>query len=131
METHGKPKTFVDEVAAIPGGEGIRICMQCGNCTASCPAADKMDYAPTYLIAMIRAGLRDEVLGSDTPWHCLSCYTCTVRCPRGVKITELMHALERLAAKENKASRTSKTPAMYRSFNECVFTRWAKFLNSA
>jgi heterodisulfide reductase subunit C len=93
MQKMDTKASFLEEVASYPGGENIRLCMQCGTCTGSCPTADKMDYTPAQLIAMIRAGLRDEVLSSNAPWHCLACYTCTVRCPRGVKITDLMHAL--------------------------------------
>ena len=90
-------KSFVEEIAATPGGEKIRACIQCGICTGSCPAANEMEYAPRKIIAMIRAEMRDEVLSSSSMWHCLSCYTCTVRCPRGVKPAELAHALEGLA----------------------------------
>ena len=104
MTTITKPNSFVAEIAAIPGGENINLCMQCGTCTGSCPAADKMEHSPAMIIAMIRAGLRDEVLASNTQWHCLACYTCTVRCPRGVKITELMHVLERIASQEKKSN---------------------------
>jgi heterodisulfide reductase subunit C len=123
METSTKPTSFLAEVAAFPGGEKIRVCMQCGNCTASCPNADKMEHTPAELIAMIGAGLRDEVLSSNTPWRCLACYCCTVRCPRGVKITDLMHAVERLAFKYHKANRQSLTPTLYRSFNESIYSQ--------
>ena len=37
METKTQANTFVEEISAIPGGEGIRLCIQCGTCTASCP----------------------------------------------------------------------------------------------
>ena len=56
--------------------------MQCGTCGGSCPSAADMDHTPRLLFAMIRAGLRDEVLRSNTPWMCVSCYFCAVRCPQ-------------------------------------------------
>jgi len=108
---------FVDEISSIPGGESIRVCMQCGTCTASCPSADVMEHTPAQLIAMARAGMRDEVLTSNTMWYCLSCYLCTVRCPRGVKITDLMHTLEGLAASEGLSNKRTLTPVMYKSFS--------------
>ena len=49
-------------------------------------------------------------------WHCLSCYMCTVRCPKGVKPTELAHALEYLATQKGFKVKGTRTPAMYRSF---------------
>ncbi len=109
-------KSFVAEVAATPGGENIRACIQCGVCTGSCPVAGEMEYPPRKIIALIRAGMRDEVLSSSSVWHCLSCYLCTVRCPRGVKPTELAHALESLASQHGFRVKETRTPAMYRSF---------------
>jgi len=122
MQQKTGAKTFVDEISAIPGGEGIRLCMQCGTCTASCPNADRMDHTPAQLIAMARAGMRDEVLRSNAMWYCLSCYLCTVRCPRGIKQTDVMHALESLAVRENLSPGGTSTPDMYRSFTHFVRT---------
>ncbi len=117
METKTRASSFVDEISALPGGEGIRLCIQCGTCTASCPNADKMDHTPAQLIAMARAGLREEVLSSNAMWYCLSCYLCTVRCPRGIKQTDLMHIFEGLAVREGLSYAKTLTPTMYRSFN--------------
>ena len=109
-------KSFVEEVAATPGGENISACIQCGVCSGTCPAASQMEYPPRKIIALIRAGMRDEVLSSSSMWYCLSCYMCTVRCPRGVKPTELAHALEGLANQHGFRIHRTYTPAMYRSF---------------
>lgn len=109
-------KSFVDEVAATPGGEHIRACIQCGVCSGSCPAAQEMEYPPRKIIALIRAGLRDEVLSSASMWHCLSCHLCGCRCPRGVKPSDLAHALTSLATQQGYHIRGTRTPAMYRSF---------------
>ncbi len=122
METKTRANTFVDEIGAIPGGESIRLCIQCGTCTASCPNADKMEHTPSQLIAMARAGMRDEVLSSNAMWYCLSCYLCTVRCPRGIKITDLMHAFERISAREGLSRGRTRTPTMYRSFSNFVYS---------
>jgi heterodisulfide reductase subunit C len=115
-------KTFIEEVGRLPGGEGMKVCIQCGTCTASCPNADRMDHTPSELIAMARAGMKQEVLSSNAMWYCLSCYTCTARCPRGVQITELMHALEAIAVRERLAHGRTLTPTMYRSFNDFVYS---------
>ena len=117
-----RANSFVDEISAIPGGEGIRLCIQCGTWTASCPNANRMDHTPAQLIAMARADMREEVLSSNAMWYCLSCYLCTVRCPRGIKQTDLMHALESLAVREGLSSGRTLTPAMYRSFNDFVYS---------
>ena len=116
MENKTKATTFVEEVSQVPGGEGVRICIQCGTCTASCPSASRWEYTPSGIIAMIRAGMRDEVLSSSAMWNCLSCYFCTVRCPRGVKPTDLFHALEYLANKNGYNGKGARAPVMYRNF---------------
>ncbi len=109
-------QSFVKEVAATPGGEHILSCIQCGVCTGSCPVAGEMEYPPRKIIALIRAGMRDEVLASSSMWHCLSCYMCSCRCPRQVKPTELAHALESLAIQHGFKVEETRTPAMYHSF---------------
>ncbi len=118
---HGN-NSLLEEISSIPGGEKIKLCIQCGTCTASCPNAKKMDYAPRQLIAMASAGMRDEVLSSNSQWLCLSCYLCTVRCPRGIKPTDLMHALECVAMRHNVSSKRTNTPNMYRSFSDFVYS---------
>ncbi|MBC8512549.1 MAG: 4Fe-4S dicluster domain-containing protein [Dehalococcoidia bacterium] len=114
--------TFLQEICAIPGGEGIRLCIQCGTCSASCPNVNRMDYTPRQLFAMARAGMREEVLSSNSMWFCLSCYLCTVRCPRGIKVTDLMHALDCLAVQQRLSSGRTYTPTMYRSFSDFVYS---------
>ncbi len=109
------PTPFLDEICTTPGGETVRWCIQCGTCSASCPNVAQMDYSPRKIIALIRAGRRYDVLTSNTMWICASCYLCTVRCPRGVKITELMHTLERVSTRHG-LSLGRTTPAMYRAF---------------
>ena len=96
-----RPKTFVDEVMdSTPGHSRLEMCIQCGTCGGSCPSGPDMDHSPRQLFAMIRAGMRKEVLKSNTPWYCVSCYFCYVRCPQEVHITDLMYTLKSLAIKE-------------------------------
>ena len=123
METkvHGG-NSFVNEICSIPGGEKIRLCIQCGTCSASCPNVSKMEYTPRQIIAMARAGLKDEVLSSNSMWCCASCYLCTVRCPRDIKPTELMHALECVAVSQPSRKAKTKTPAMYKSFSDFAYS---------
>lgn len=107
---------FIGEVCSIPGGDAIRSCIQCGMCTGSCPTASRWDYPPRQAIAMVRAGLRNELLSSNSMWFCASCYICTVRCPRDIKPTDIMHALEIIAIRDGLSTRRSRTPVMYKCF---------------
>ena len=100
----GIDRHFVDEIrAATPGDSRLEACIQCGTCGGSCPSAADMDHTPRLLFAMIRAGLRDEVLRSNTPWMCVSCYFCSVRCPQEIHIPDVMYAIKSIAAREGLA----------------------------
>ncbi len=92
-------------VAATPGGEALAICLQCGTCGGSCPSGADMDSTPRRLFAMVRAGMEDEVLNSNTPWYCVSCYYCTVRCPQEIPVTDLMYTLKRMAVAKGRYHR--------------------------
>jgi heterodisulfide reductase subunit C len=89
--------TFYDQVAATPGGERLKLCLQCGTCGGSCPSGPDMEHTPREIFAMIMAGKRAEVLRSNTFWYCVSCYYCTVRCPQQIPITDIMYRLKYLA----------------------------------
>ncbi len=116
VEAPSAKTSFIDEVCSIPGGEAIRSCIQCGICTGSCPTANNWDYPPRRVIAMVRAGLREELLSSNSMWFCASCYTCTARCPRDIKPADIMHALEVLSIRSGLSTRKSRTPVMYQCF---------------
>ncbi len=75
-----------EEVAALPGGEHIHRCFQCGSCTNSCTVnAINPDFNPRYWIYLIRTGMEAELLrDKDIIWQCVSCNKCTYACPRDV-----------------------------------------------
>jgi heterodisulfide reductase subunit C len=89
-----------DYIRSLPGGEKIKDCIQCGNCSGSCPTSYMMDYSPRQIFAMLRAGLRKEILESDAIWMCCSCYSCLVRCPKGIAITDILYALKNMSLAE-------------------------------
>jgi heterodisulfide reductase subunit C len=107
---------FLDEISSIPGGEKIRHCIQCGTCSASCPMVFKMDHSPRKIFAMAKAGMRNEVLSSNTIWYCVSCYSCHVRCPRGIKLTDIMYILKRLSIKYRLSTHGTASPALSSAF---------------
>lgn len=85
---------FLKEVTEnVEEGNWVKMCMQCGVCSGSCPLGPHWDHPPQELFMMIRANKRDEVLSSTSMWMCTSCYNCVARCPRGLPITHIMHGL--------------------------------------
>ena len=83
-----------DEIAALPGGEHIHRCWQCGSCTNACTVyAVNEEFNPRYWIYLIRIGMEEELLrDSDIIWQCVSCNKCTYVCPRDVAPEGVMKA---------------------------------------
>jgi heterodisulfide reductase subunit C2 len=83
-----------EEIAALPGGEYIHRCWQCGSCTNSCTVnAVNPDFNPRYWIYLIRLGLEEELVrDKDIIWQCVSCNKCTYACPRDVNPEGVMKA---------------------------------------
>lgn len=115
---------FAAEIAReVEDGELLHQCIQCGTCSSVCPVSAYMDLTPRRLIAMTRAGARDDVLHSVSPWVCVSCYACTVECPKRIPITEIMHALRRISLREKTYPRRFTTPVMTKEFVDMIEDR--------
>jgi heterodisulfide reductase subunit C len=112
--------TLLHEVSvATAGVSRLEMCIQCGTCGGSCPSAADMDHTPRMLFAMLRAGMRDDVVRSNTPWICVSCYHCVVRCPQNVHIADVMYTLKGMAIKA-KQYKDSTAPDFSKSFVDMV-----------
>jgi heterodisulfide reductase subunit C len=111
---------FLEEVSAATAGVSrLEMCIQCGTCGGSCPPAADMDHTPRALFAMIRAGMREEALSSNTPWICVSCYHCVVRCPQEVHIADVMYTLKSMAIRA-KLYKDSTAPDFSQTFVDMV-----------
>lgn len=84
-----------EEIAALPGGQYVHRCWQCGSCTNSCTVnAINPDFNPRYWIYLIRMGMESELLrDKEIIWQCVSCNKCTYACPRDVEPEGVMKAL--------------------------------------
>ena len=110
---------LLENVYAIPHGEKIKECLQCGTCSASCPSAAAMEHGPREIVAALRAGMLERVLNAKTVWLCVSCYACTVRCPDGIPFTDVMYELKRLEVDKGLA-RDATGAVMAKAFAETV-----------
>jgi len=114
---------FLKEILAIPGGEAVAACIQCGTCSGSCPTVRHMDSSPREIMALIRAGFRERVLASNTIWLCASCYSCYVHCPKEIRITDFFYKLKQIAMREGYRNREAKRiRVLARQFADTV--RW-------
>lgn len=68
-------------------------CMQCGKCSAACPAGARMDILPHRFVWELMNGRVSLLAKSGTLWQCLSCFACSARCPRGVDPARLIEAV--------------------------------------
>lgn len=65
--------------------EGFHNCINCGTCTAICPAAEFYRYDPRRIVDIVQTRDNDAIgalLKSDTIWYCGECMSCVTRCPR-------------------------------------------------
>lgn len=101
-----------EEIAALPGGEYIHRCWQCGSCTNACTVnAVNPDFNPRYWIYLARLGMEDELLrDKDIIWQCVSCNKCTYACPRDVNPEGVMKALSHWCELKG---HTEKSPSMH------------------
>lgn len=65
--------------------EGMKTCINCGTCTAICPAAEFYKYDPRKIMDLVQTGddaVIEDLLRSETIWYCGECMSCLTRCPR-------------------------------------------------
>lgn len=80
--------------------ESLKACINCGTCTAICPAAEFYNYDPRTIATTVQMQDDDkivELLKSETIWYCGECMSCKTRCPRGNAPGLLVIALRALS----------------------------------
>lgn len=80
--------------------EGLNACMNCGVCTAICPAAEFYNYDPREIADMVQTRDNETIralLKSETIWYCGQCMSCKTRCPRGNTPGMIIMALRQLS----------------------------------
>ena len=89
-----------EEVLEVLKAAGLDIlaCMHCGTCTGSCPSGRHTGLNTRRILRDARKNR--PVLTDEDLWLCTTCYTCQERCPRGIKITDALLELRRLAVRK-------------------------------
>jgi len=80
--------------------EGLKACLNCGVCTAVCPAAEVSDYDPRIVVNIVQERDEEELeklLKSEIIWRCGECLSCKTRCPRGNTPCYIIQALRGLS----------------------------------
>jgi Fe-S oxidoreductase len=95
LESVAPFQEVIDEIKEA-GGEGFRLCFQCGLCDAVCPWNKVRDFSIRKIIREAAFGL-SEIEGEEI-WRCTSCGRCPDQCPRGVKQIDIGVSLRRVAS---------------------------------
>lgn len=78
------------------GGDTLKVCYQCGTCTATCPWNLVRNFLPRRMMHRAQLGLID--FADEDIWTCATCGACAVRCPRGVEMIDVMRAMRKVVA---------------------------------
>ncbi len=102
---------FQKKIRALPGGENVHRCWQCGSCTNSCTMyAINTDFNPRYWIYCTNLGLTAEIVkDKDIIWQCVSCNKCTNICPKDVRPEGVMKALAHWLESEGHTPKSNST----------------------
>ncbi|MEG1555388.1 MAG: 4Fe-4S dicluster domain-containing protein [Bacteroidales bacterium] len=80
--------------------DAMKACMNCGVCTAICPAAEFYEYDPRKICDIVQRRDEDAIeklLKSETIWYCGQCMSCKTRCPRGNVPAEVISILRKFS----------------------------------
>jgi Fe-S oxidoreductase len=88
------PSTEVADIIEEQGGDILKLCYQCGTCTATCPWNLVRSFMLRKFIHQGQLGLVD--FEDEDVWRCVGCRLCDQRCPRGVEVPFIMRALRRV-----------------------------------
>lgn len=94
------PLLYAELLRDVRFVEGLKACMNCGVCTAICPAAEFYNYDPRKLLNLVQVkddSIIEDLLKSETIWYCGQCMSCKTRCPRGNTPGFVVQALRKLS----------------------------------
>ncbi len=74
---------------------GVRICMNCGSCSATCTAGPWTGMSVRKVLLALQRGQDVEKMLSG----CMLCGKCTMVCPRGINTRHLILSLCRIYKK--------------------------------
>ncbi|TET23938.1 MAG: (Fe-S)-binding protein [Candidatus Cloacimonadota bacterium] len=67
------------------------LCIDCGECTGSCPVSRvNIKYSPRLIVEKVLLGYFDEIKKDEDLWSCLVCGLCSNRCPSDVKYDDFI-----------------------------------------
>jgi len=91
----------------------FRMCMQCGQCTGSCPISPKSKLNPrrhvletAYLVSPLTMRPALNIYEKSELWDCTTCSNCSYLCPREVKPMDVIIGLRSLLVEQGRVPTT-------------------------
>lgn len=120
--------------------EGLRACINCGCCTAVCPAAEFYKYDPREIVSIVQTRDDEQIemlLKGDEIWYCGECMSCVTRCPRNNAPGLVIMALRNLSIETGFFMDSEKGRQMYclckdlcgniLNYGYCIYPRTFKY----
>jgi heterodisulfide reductase subunit C len=92
-------KRFLKELQRL-SGQRIHMCMECGLCSALCPARISLRSSLRQVLHRVKMGRKVDWSNAEIVWRCMSCRFCEARCPRRLDLAKVHATLRFMLLEE-------------------------------